>query len=56
MDGPSGEEMTLRSARFASMADPQLLVLWAEVGAGAARAQFAAGAEERVAAELRGRA
>lgn len=38
---PSGTEMTLRSARFASMADPQLVVLWAEVHADGAAARFA---------------
>lgn len=31
---PSGTLMTYRSGRFASMADPQLLVLWAEIKAG----------------------
>lgn len=38
---PSGTEMTFRSARFASLADPQLLVLWAEVHTDGAAARFA---------------
>lgn len=38
---PSGKEMVFRSARFASMADPRLLVLWAEAHADDGEAHFA---------------
>jgi kojibiose phosphorylase len=49
---PAGAQLTLRSARFASMANPQLLVLWAEVEADGTQAGFGAGAEGQVLTEI----
>ncbi|MBF6557994.1 MAG: glycoside hydrolase family 65 protein [Acidimicrobiales bacterium] len=48
----SGLQVWFRSARFASMADPQILVLWAELEADGAEAHFVAGGEEPVLREI----
>jgi kojibiose phosphorylase len=49
---PAGTQMAFHSARFASMADPQLLVLWAEVEAGGAEVSLGTGAAGQVLTQI----
>ncbi len=49
---PSGALMSYRSGRFASMAEPQLMVLWAEVKAGLMEAEIGEGGEVKEHTEI----
>ena len=49
---PSGALMSYRSGRFASMAEPQLMVLWAEVKAGLMDAEIGEGGEVKEYTEI----